>query len=137
MAAPQVSGAALLIRQYFQEGFYTAGSKDSAAGHNPSAALVKAMILHSGQRLAFPKRKVRDMGVFPDFEQGHGSMLLSSVLWFGEQDSDFDLAVFDRELMSEGEHKGVCISNVDASQPLKVTLQWTDPPASQSAAYQL
>ncbi len=41
MAAPLVAAAALIVRQYFEEGFYPSGARDNGAGFSPSGALVK------------------------------------------------------------------------------------------------
>eukprot|EP00698_Gefionella_okellyi_P001688 TRINITY_DN11571_c0_g1_i4.p1 TRINITY_DN11571_c0_g1~~TRINITY_DN11571_c0_g1_i4.p1 ORF type:complete len:183 (+),score=25.90 TRINITY_DN11571_c0_g1_i4:717-1265(+) len=49
MAAPGVAGAAALIRQYFESGFYPSGSATSVDRRNPSGALVKAMLINSGK----------------------------------------------------------------------------------------
>lgn len=67
------------------------------------------------------------MGIFPDYDQGYGSLRLSSVLWFGDQTSGFSLSTFDQESVSDGELWAVCLSSVDDSESLRVTLHWTDP----------
>jgi Subtilase family len=45
MATPIVAGAAILVRQYFEDGWYPNGSPVSQFGFNPSAPLVKAVML--------------------------------------------------------------------------------------------
>lgn len=45
MATPIVAGAAVLVRQYFEDGWYPNGSPVSQYGFNPSAPLVKAVML--------------------------------------------------------------------------------------------
>jgi Subtilase family len=45
MATPIVAGAAVLVRQYFEDGWYPNGSPVSHYGFNPSAPLVKAVML--------------------------------------------------------------------------------------------
>ena len=42
MAAPLVAAAALIVRQYFEEGFYPSGARVQGDGFSPSGALVKA-----------------------------------------------------------------------------------------------
>mmetsp|Transcript_39745 Transcript_39745/g.93083 ORF Transcript_39745/g.93083 Transcript_39745/m.93083 type:complete len:826 (-) Transcript_39745:217-2694(-) len=49
MACPGTAGAALLIRQYFMDGFYPSGTKVRANAFTPSGALIKAIILNSGR----------------------------------------------------------------------------------------
>lgn len=49
MATPVVAGAAILVRQYFQDGWYPNGSPVAQHGFNPSAPLVKAVMLGACQ----------------------------------------------------------------------------------------
>ena len=53
MATPIVAGAAGIVRQYFEEGRLMNGMRDALAKRSfaPSAALVKALIIHSGTPL--------------------------------------------------------------------------------------
>jgi subtilisin family serine protease len=53
MATPIVAGAAGIVRQYFEEGRLMNGMRDALAkrSFSPSAALVKALIIHSGTSL--------------------------------------------------------------------------------------
>ncbi|KAL7566468.1 hypothetical protein ACA910_000944 [Epithemia clementina (nom. ined.)] len=44
MSAPIVSGAAAVVRQYFEEGWHINGKKNSNRGFNPRAILVKAVL---------------------------------------------------------------------------------------------
>ena len=61
MSAPIVAGAALLVREYFVRGFFPTGAATRANSLEPSAALVKAMIVNSAQKL--------DNYEWPGFEQ--------------------------------------------------------------------
>lgn len=45
MATPLVAGGAVLVRQYFKEGWYPSGAPRPARGFNPSAPLVKAVMM--------------------------------------------------------------------------------------------
>jgi len=45
MATPIVAGAAAVVRQYFQQGWYPSGAAVTAHGFSPSAPLVKAVML--------------------------------------------------------------------------------------------
>lgn len=47
MATPVVAGNAAIARQYFREGWYNSGSKNISAGYDPSAALIKAVLINS------------------------------------------------------------------------------------------
>ena len=84
MAAPYVAGAAGIVRQYFREGRLMNGIAEEMTKSRfwPSAALVKAVILHSGKELAvWRDGEMRTAEKLPSFEQGYGSMDLSRVLW--------------------------------------------------------
>merc|ERR1712176_604052 len=60
MATPIVSGVAALIRQYLREGFYPSGEPNSNdVILNPSAALIKAIILNGAQYMAGVDNGVR------------------------------------------------------------------------------
>jgi subtilisin family serine protease len=51
-AAPEIAGLAALVRDYFQKGFYPTGTATPANALTPSGALVKAVILASGEDMA-------------------------------------------------------------------------------------
>lgn len=123
MATPAVAGCALLIRDYFAQGFYPLG----VAGGNPllpSAALVKAMLVNTAT----------DMGTGdqPNNAEGWGRILLNDALYF-QGDT--------RELHTEENSPGLATGEqatyeyaIDSSaEPIEVTLVWTDYPASPSA----
>jgi subtilisin family serine protease len=73
MATPAVAGCAMLVRDYYAQGFYPQGAVGEES-YLPSAALVKAMLVNGG----------RDMGTAnqPDNNEGWGRMLLDDVLFF-------------------------------------------------------
>lgn len=47
MSTPIVAGNAAMARQYFREGWYNTGSKNLTLGFDPSAALLKAVLVNS------------------------------------------------------------------------------------------
>ena len=58
MAAPAVAGAAIIVRQYFMEGFYPDGVRNDeeaggggGGGFVPMGALLKAVLINSGQKV--------------------------------------------------------------------------------------
>jgi len=54
MSTPQVAAFAARLRQYFTEGYYyLAGSNPASRGFIPSGALLKAMLIHSGQAMSY------------------------------------------------------------------------------------
>lgn len=56
MATPQVAAFAAKIRQYFMQGYYyTSTSSSSSKSFEPSGALLKAVLVHSAQPMAYSK----------------------------------------------------------------------------------
>lgn len=53
MATPVVAGNAAMARQYFREGWYNTGSKNLTLGFEPSAALLKAVLVNSATGMSF------------------------------------------------------------------------------------
>ncbi|MGB1597364.1 MAG: S8 family serine peptidase [Promethearchaeia archaeon] len=49
MATPLCAGAAALVREYFLKGFSSSGTMNMSAAVHPSAALIKAVMIHSAQ----------------------------------------------------------------------------------------
>jgi hypothetical protein len=103
-STPTVAGLAALVRQYFADGYYPPTQVGAAPvnAFNASAALVKAMIIASGQRLygsldsscavLNPRNLQPDLEElsesFPNSQQGFGRVVLSnSVVFFGEESS--------------------------------------------------
>jgi subtilisin family serine protease len=53
MATPITAGNAVLVRQYFIDGFFPTGAPSAADGFSPSAALMKAVLVAGAMPLAF------------------------------------------------------------------------------------
>lgn len=136
MATPAACGGAALIRQYFTDGFYPAGSAEPGNGFTPSSALIRAMILQSGVNVngAFtgddgwydPPAPIPTMG------QGWGRITLDSVMVF----DDGSKRIFVRDFvdgLNTGEYHTIELTVADSGQPFEVTLAWTDYPSSLSA----
>ena len=77
MSTPIVAATASLFSQYLQEGFYPTGEAVPENGFIPTAATLKAMVIHSGQSIRgegnplFPKTISTPL---PDNHQGFGRM---------------------------------------------------------------
>ena len=131
-SAPAVAGAAALVREYFEAGFYPAGIEDPRRATNPSAALVKAMLIASASPVRWDSaggRLVETESV-PSSAQGFGVPVLDDALFF--QGEEGRLIVRDVRSVSglqEGDRSLIRI-NVSPGIPLKVVLVWTDPPSS-------
>jgi subtilisin family serine protease len=130
MATPSCAGASALVRQYFREGYHIDGVRNTSAGLNATAALLKAVMIHSGRpvyilqgdNLFLPQK-------MPDQSQGYGRVELLSVLRFG-RNSGFNLSVWNKEQVSDGGNRHYCLVVNPGSTKLRVSVVWTDPPGT-------
>ena len=89
-SSPIAVGAATLVRQYFTEGFWKTGKRETSDGFTPSNALIKAAIIAGASPLT---GDIVGMGTSfaltqpPSFEQGWGRINLENSLWFDGDDT--------------------------------------------------
>jgi len=132
-SSPMVMGMAALVRDYFAQGFYPQGvAVSSNEMHQVSAALVKAVLINSSVHVlnasSFP----------PSRDQGWGRVNLSSALPF--TNSPYALYVEDHppRFAATPTLPFRSYLNVQSTNtPLKVTLVWSDYPATAGAGKQL
>mmetsp|Transcript_36292 Transcript_36292/g.86501 ORF Transcript_36292/g.86501 Transcript_36292/m.86501 type:complete len:936 (-) Transcript_36292:74-2881(-) len=134
MAAPLVSGTALLVRQYFVDGYYPTGARDGTAPlvSNPTGALIKAVIMNSGQWLTGVDNGAA--GVTPvapyDNAQNFGRLSLQDALYLPGR-TNMQITAFDRRAVEDGTSvsETVVVDKSDgcAYDKLVVTLVWTEP----------
>ncbi len=127
MACPVVAGAGALARQYFTLGFHPSGAANAPDGFIPSAALLKAAIINSAVNMT-------GIAGFPSEQEGWGRVLLDNALFFAGDANRLILRdVRNASGMATGDISAVGVSVASAGQPLKVTLVWTEPPATLGA----
>lgn len=137
MAAPVVSGAAAVLREYLRVALDMP---------NPSAALLKAILIASAHRLKKITAKMGDPYAgsvgFPDFHQGFGRIDLASVVPHPGAPANRRLLMediyngTDRGLSSAAEPPNLHVAArsyqvevaANAVEPVRVTLAWTDFP---------
>ena len=143
MSAPVVAGLATLVRQYFWAGYgpatgsgFAPGNADTARRHNPSAALVKAALVNSAQRMRGVHTgddgdNQAEDGMWPSVGQGFGRVTLDSTLHFAGERRNLFVADHPADL----ETGGTAEFALDAApgEPLTVTLAWTDPASAFAA----
>ncbi len=130
-ATPLVAGAAAMVRQYFTEGYYPRGDPSQEDGFNPSASLVKAVLINSSMNMTAT-------APIPSDDQGWGRVALDQALAFAG--GEFILRVVDEDVSfstSSDSPYRLDIAVEDSSVPLKITLVWTDPPSNPAAAFNL
>jgi hypothetical protein len=121
-------GAAALVRQYYEEGWYPSGVPDSANAFIPTGALVKATLLNATVNMT-------GIAGYPSNLEGWGRLLLDDALYFSGDPRV--LQVWDvrhadglvtdevREYQIETHGGGIT----------RVTLAFTDEPATVGAAF--
>ncbi|CEP01612.1 hypothetical protein PBRA_008554 [Plasmodiophora brassicae] len=166
MAAGVMAGTLALVRQYVTDGFYSgAGHRRPRHGFTPSGALLKALAI-SGAVPLNGTRQVSDNGIMdparcpavhftgvlgaaglPNIDQGWGRTQLDRVLAFSGDDVDYSLHIIGRNNRSErtfgdpeigdGQEHLYRFCALETHTEVKVTLVWTDAPATLGAGLQL
>lgn len=127
MAAPACAGSALLIRDYFAQGFYPLGTVGGTPVL-PSAALVKAMLVNCAQEMGTADQ--------PNSNEGWGRILLDDAMYF--QSDARELHVEDDNVgLATGEDVTFQYEVDSLLQPLEITLVWTDYPGTPGASPEL
>jgi hypothetical protein len=127
MASPGAAGLTALIRQYYTDGWYPTGLKTPANGFNPTAALLKATLVNSGENMT-------GATAMPSNCQGWGRVTLDDALFFSPETRKLFVA----------EDAGFATGSVNvdktftytvntSTQPFKATLAWTDFPSTPAA----
>ncbi|MCK6457188.1 MAG: S8 family serine peptidase [Phycisphaerae bacterium] len=128
MACPAVAGCGLLVRQYFTDGFYPSGAAVSGNAFTPSGALMKAMLINSAVDMT-------GISGYPSNREGWGRVLLENALYFAGDTRM--LVVLDDKWnangLSTGQSANYNVTVTGSSEPLKVTLVWTEEAAAVNA----
>ncbi len=130
-SSPWLMGAAALIRDYFEKGFYPSDAANGADAFSPSGALVKAALINSGD---FMSGCVGCANPGLMGSMGMGRVNLSNTLAIGgDARTPQGIRVIDRG-MSEGLGTGQSFEEqleiLDTAAGLRVTLVWVDRPGS-------
>jgi len=124
MSTPCIAGNVALVREYFARGFYPTG--DSVVGNQWAfipAAVVKAMLING----ASPQM---DGFTVPDNNIGWGRVDLDDALYFA---NDIRKLTVYQETVSTGQYDEWVVAVNNQSEPLKITVVWTDYPATAGA----
>lgn len=132
MAAPALAGAAAIVRQYFNQGFYPSGKQnDGDIIDNPSSALVKGILMNGAQYVDGVDNVF--LGITPvqpyDETQNFGRISLQDSLYIAGK-TDVQLQIFDREVIEDQKSKTYSFT-IDKSQGcanpnFSVTLIWNE-----------
>ncbi len=129
-ATPAAAAAAAIVRQYFTQGWYPSRAPVAADAFDPSAALLRAMLLASGQQVT--GSGATDAS-WPNNQQGFGRILLSSVLPL--PGDAFDTQVVDnRAGLVTGQAMTYTFHVVAGAPSVRFVLGWTDYPGTLGAS---
>ena len=134
-STPSAAGAATIVRQYFVDGWYPAARPVPANSMNPSAALVRAVLIASGAQVTGGGTVYRTTdNRWPNNEQGFGRILLSNVLPIAASGDTFRTQVVDSEdgLLTGDEF--TTTFHVTNPGRLRIVLAWNDYPGTLGAA---
>eukprot|EP01025_Chloroclados_australasicus_P058012 TRINITY_DN725_c0_g1_i1.p1 TRINITY_DN725_c0_g1~~TRINITY_DN725_c0_g1_i1.p1 ORF type:complete len:1518 (+),score=212.34 TRINITY_DN725_c0_g1_i1:521-4555(+) len=119
MSTPVIAGAILLIRQYYQDGFYPNGIKSQANAFNPSSALVKATLLNGAVDLQGVAETGLPLEPSPSIKQGWGRVNLATTLAL--PDSQFTLWVEQNNSLATNVNHQYCVKiPMDSKQMLSI-----------------
>jgi len=128
MACPAVSGAGLLVRQYFTEGWYPSGNKSSSDALTPSGALLKAVLVNTSVDMT-------GISGYPSNREGWGRVLLDNSLFFaGDARKLFVRDVRNGVGLTTGQFTEYTFNVTSSGVPLEITLASTHPAAAVGAA---
>eukprot|EP00804_Cyclotella_cryptica_P013914 CCRYP_002444-RC/>CCRYP_002444-RC protein AED:0.08 eAED:0.08 QI:101/0.77/0.6/1/0.77/0.7/10/144/934 len=131
MATPLTAGTAAIIRQYFEEGYYPTGVKGEGSLTNPSATLIKAVLMNGAQFMKGVDNG--SSGVTPvepyDSNQGFGHLSLQNSIYLPGK-TNVQLQAYDRESVIDGLSQTydleIDTSGGCTSKDLSVTLVWSE-----------
>jgi uncharacterized protein (TIGR03437 family) len=153
-ASAMAAGGALLVRQYFTDGFYQisgaggGGAKSAGNAFTPSNALVKAIILNSGRnltgRFTASNYPISTSGALPNNGQGWGRVALDDALYFAGDRRELRVLAdiyngatgaeanrpAPNPAITTGQTHTYQITSVSNVEPLRITLAWSDPRAA-------
>jgi hypothetical protein len=127
-ATPAAAGTTALIRQYYAEGWHPTGTARPQNAITPTGALLKATLLNATVNMA------GEAG-YPSVTEGWGMARLNNTLFF--PGSPRRLRAWDvrnADGLATGEFQAFTIAVASATEPLKVTLAWSDAPGTSGAA---
>jgi hypothetical protein len=129
MATPAVAGLALLMRQYFVDGYYPDGVAGTGESILPSAALLKSLLVNGAVDMT-------GVAGFPSNREGWGRVLGDNAIYFP---GDTRTLIFGDTPRASGFTTGQSfetgVNVLSTAEPFKVTLVWTEPPAAAGASF--
>lgn len=134
MASPAIAGTAMLVRQYYTAGYYPLGTAGGPS-LTPSGALIRATLMNTGQDLTAAAGGFQVPTGYPSVQEGWGRVRADDALYFpGDARKLVVRDVRNNVGLTTAGEQLVNINVVGSTEPLRVTLTWTEPPATAGAA---
>lgn len=133
MATPVAAGNAILVQQYFKDGFYPGGFPVAENGFMPTSALVKAVMMGGAKQIGgYEADTGLPIDPAPSFRQGYGRVYLGGSLKLENNPYNPNgFQVLDSVDITDGDKHLYCIRSTGG--PLSITVAWTDLPGNPSA----
>lgn len=126
MACPATAGGAVLLRQYFADGYYPTGAANAADKLEANAPLVKAVLLNGTRALGSP--------AFGNNNYGWGRVWLDANLYFAGDARKLRVWNLPNVAgLATGQTRTFTVT-VGAGQEVRATLVWSDAEAAAGAA---
>jgi hypothetical protein len=120
MACPAVAGGAALVREYLVRGYHPTGRPWPGHSVQPSGALLKAIVINSAVDMT-------GVANYPNDEEGWGRILLDDALYFpGDTRRLWFRDAPHANGISTGETDAFVLRVAGSSEPLKITMAFTD-----------
>lgn len=125
MSTPAVTGCVALTRQYLVQ---RRGHESSGTNPLPSAALLKAIIINGAYNMS-GQYTPSEADTIPNPNEGWGRLNINRSL-FPQTTGRVQFSDYPEYSIGTGETRTFHVHVHDSSEPLRVTLVWTDSPGS-------
>ncbi len=154
-SSPLAAGGAILVRQYFADGYYPTGARTTGNSFNPSNALIKAIVLNSGRNMTgnytADNAPAAEKAPLPNSGQGWGRMTLDDPLYFPGDRRELKILAdiwngatandasrpAPNPAITTGQTHTYQLTNVSTVEPLRLSLVWVDPKGAVGASVAL
>ncbi|MCZ6684049.1 MAG: S8 family serine peptidase, partial [Planctomycetota bacterium] len=129
-AAPAVAALGVLARQYFIEGYYPSGAPTPVDSFVPSGALLRALLINSAVDMT-------GIAGYPNDFEGWGRTVADDAFFFASDARKLVVEdVWNASGLGPGDDPRTHQFEVlAASEPLKITLVWTDVPGVEGVSF--
>src|SRR5204862_2571552 len=117
MASPAIGGTALLVRQYYMDGYYPTGTAGTGTPLTPSGALIRATLMNTGQDMA--------PAGYPSNAEGWGRVKAGDGVFLnGAARRAFVQDVRNAQGLATAAQTSYPVTVLGSGQQLRITLSW-------------